>query len=193
MNDFVQAFFGTRPRYLKFGSPFFVASTTVAETQVPAIPFPGVPGGIQYQVQFEVPRIDLHPDTFGFVLPPLADQFALETRVKLTVGCIKRIERGQDKLPRAEPITTELGLCARGTLDRGVNDFGFVLEDVEIKDITPDSLESVIECILRMMLQAALVNLRIPYRAVSIRIGNIVPASGPSIKDDQVQLTANFV
>lgn len=191
-NDFVAAFFNARPRYLKFGSPFFVGSTTVNETAIPAINFPGVPGGIQYMVQFEPPKLDLHPDTFGFALPPSPNQFALQIKAQITILCARKREVGKDKIPFGEPISTALELCATGSIDRGTNDLGLYIEQLEIKDINPDSLESVIECLMLMMLQSAFLPLRIPYDALPIQIGHITPGVGPEIRDDQVQLTANF-
>lgn len=88
---------------------------------------------------------------------------------------------------------TTLGLCAIGSIDHGTSDLGLHIEQLEIKNINPDSLESVIECLMLMMLQSAFLPLRIPYDALPIQIGHITPATGPEIRDDQVQLTANFV
>lgn len=192
-NDFIAAFFNARPRYLKFGSPFFVGSTNVDETAIPAINFPGVPGGIQYMVQFEAPKLDLHPDTLGFALPPSPNQFALQIKAQITILCSRKREVGKDKIPFGEPIMTTLGLCAIGSIDHGTSDLGLHIEQLEIKNINPDSLESVIECLMLMMLQSAFLPLRIPYDALPIQIGHITPATGPEIRDDQVQLTANFV
>jgi hypothetical protein len=50
LNDLLTAYCSDRPRVLVYGSPSFVPTTTVAETSMPAIPFPGVPGGIQWRV-----------------------------------------------------------------------------------------------------------------------------------------------
>ena len=46
---------------------------------------------------------------------------------------------------------------------------------------------------MRMVLSEALAGLSIPYDSIFIGIGNIVPATGPLIEDDQVKVTANFV
>ncbi|MHA1127657.1 MAG: hypothetical protein ACTSRN_01745 [Alphaproteobacteria bacterium] len=192
-NDFIAAFFNARPRYLKFGSPFFVGSTNVDATAILPINFPGIPGGIQYMVQFEPPKLDLHPDTIGFALPPSANQFALQIKASITILCSRKRNVGKDKIPFGEPIITTLDLCATGSIDRQANTLGLNIEQLEIKDINPDSLESVIECLMLMMLQSAFQTLRIPYDALPIQIGHIAPGVGPEINDDQVQLTANFV
>src|SRR5215470_6051084 len=68
LNDLLTAFFTDRPRYRVYGSMSFVPSTTVAETNMPAIPFPGVPGGIQWRVRLGIPKIDLFKQTLP--LPP---------------------------------------------------------------------------------------------------------------------------
>jgi len=68
LNDILSAFCIARPRYLVYGSPSFVPVTTVAETSMPAIAFPGVPGGIQWRITLSIPRIDLFKQTS--VLPP---------------------------------------------------------------------------------------------------------------------------
>src|SRR5262245_51387204 len=68
LNDLLTAFCADRPRHLVYGSPSFVAATTVAETSMPAIAFPGVPGGIQWRVRLTIPRVDLFKQTMA--LPP---------------------------------------------------------------------------------------------------------------------------
>jgi hypothetical protein len=68
LNDLLTAFFTDRPRYLVYGSPSFVPSTSVAETTMAAIAFPGVAGGIQWRVTLGIPRVDLFKQTMP--LPP---------------------------------------------------------------------------------------------------------------------------
>ena len=46
INTFLKAVFTARPHYLNYGSPVFVPATTVNATNLQAINFPGVPGGI---------------------------------------------------------------------------------------------------------------------------------------------------
>src|SRR6266404_6190879 len=70
MNDFVHAFFTARPHYLHYGSPMFVPTSTASETRMDPINFPGVPGGIQWAVDFTIPIIDLFDDDSGGAMPP---------------------------------------------------------------------------------------------------------------------------
>src|SRR5258705_10860111 len=68
LNDLITAFCTARPHFLAYGSPSFVPVTTVAETAMAAIDFPGVPGGIQWRVRLSIPRVDLFKQTTP--LPP---------------------------------------------------------------------------------------------------------------------------
>lgn len=192
INDFIAAYFNARPRYLTLGSSFFVPSTTVTATRVDAI---DIGGGIHFLVSLERPVVDLHPDTFGFGLPPGPNQFSIEVKARLTILCRKRRGRQDDtgKQPSGEPLSTSLAICGTGHIERVGNELRLVVDEVEIKDITPDTLESIIECIMRMVISEALEGLRIPYNSVFIGIGNINPSTGPLIADDQVKVTANFV
>ena len=71
LNTILRAVFTTRPHYLNYGSAPFVPVTTVNATNMQTIPFPGVPGGIPYQVEFTIPTIDLFPpDPAPSPLPP---------------------------------------------------------------------------------------------------------------------------
>ena len=171
VNDFVAAFFISRPRYLRWGSPAFVSATSVTETQIPAIP----PFGIEYLIEFDQPVLDLHPDTKGFDLPPGPNQFALQIKLRLTVGCHRKRRNPQDEQPiLIDPTSTELAVCARGTLIRLGNDIRLVVDEVQVKDIHPNSLGDVLSCLLRTILQEAVNDLRIPYRSIFIQIGTLV-------------------
>ena len=190
INDFVTAFFNARPRYLCWGSPAFVTTTSVTETQIPAIP----PFNIQYKIELEKPKLDLHPDTMGFALPPGLGQFALEVKVRLTVGCQRKLgDPKDDKIPVVEPIYTDLRLCAVGHFERQGNVILLVVDDVVIKDIHPESLGKVLSCMLRMILQEALSALRIPYRSIFIQIGTLTPVGGITIANDTASAHANIV
>ncbi len=194
INDFVQAFFGSRPRYLRIGSSPFVNSTTVSGTHVDAIDIGGGSGaGVQFLIELEMPVLDLHPNTKGFVLPPGPNQFSLQIKARLTIACRKKKGREDDKEPSGQMLTTDLEVCAQGQIIRTGNRLSFVIDNVEIKDIQPDSLESIIECILKMVLNEALDGLRIPYQSIFIQIGTVVPVGGPSISDDQLKVSANFI
>ena len=190
INDFVTAFFNSRPRYLRWGSPAFVPATSISETRIPAIP----PFNIEYLVELEQPRLDLYPDTFGFGLPPGRNQFSLEIKVKLTVGCqSKPRDPKDDNIPRVEPISTDLVLCARGHFERQASELVLIVDDVVVKDIRPESLGVVLSCMLRMIVQEMLRDLRIPYRSVFIGIGTLAPVGGITIDNDTASAFANIV
>jgi hypothetical protein len=199
INDFLKAFLTARPRYLNYGSSFFVPATTAASTNVPSISFPGIPGGIQYAVRFSIPRIDFHPDSSGGANPlPLGPgQLGVYARVRITVGCGRwdYEHHGSDKLPTVSfvPIHTDLVVWARGKptvvyYGPGAGQIGFELDEVEIVDILPDSLESAIECIIRMILQAVIANVHLPFHALTLGAFSLILLRGPEIEDDQVKL-----
>src|ERR1051326_9495423 len=58
LNDIIHAFFNARPRYRAYGSPGLVPATTVAVTQMPALPLPGG-GSVDWLLGFEIPGIGL--------------------------------------------------------------------------------------------------------------------------------------
>ena len=207
-NDLLRAIFSARGRYLNYGSPAFVPATTSSVTQVPAIAFPGIPGGgIQYLVSFSIPVLDFHPDDSGGSSPliPGFNQFTARTTVRLTVGCV-RVYRDDNRPPAGTthvppvsltPISTSLDVIARGTPTvsyfgtPGSGVVGLRVDEVELVDITPDSLESVLECVIRMMLQAALANVQLPFNALSMGAFQLALVRGPEIEQDQVQLYGN--
>src|SRR5437867_8656454 len=89
LNDLLRAFFTARPHYLNYGSPSFVPATTVAETSMAAIAFPGVPGGIQWRIRLTIPDVDLFKQSSP--LPPeLAlgpGQLSVHIGVDLCLDC----------------------------------------------------------------------------------------------------------
>lgn len=209
LNDLLRAFFTARPRYLRYGSPAFVPATNVTATQMPAIAFPGLPGGIDWAVQFEIPRIDLHdPDDAlppQLALPP--GGFSLRTAVKLCINCVKRRDdRGQGKDPTGKPndddrslgevTCTELGVFAIGHLDSwndasGNGEIRLRVDAVELVDITPDNLESVLECLIRMLLDAALSQVHLPISALRAGAFQLLVTQGPLIDLDHVLARGN--
>lgn len=199
INDFMRAFLIARPRHLNYGSSFFVPVTTAAATNVPPIPFPGIPGGIQYAVRFSIPRIDFHPDSSGGANPlPLGSgQLGAHTKVRITVGCGRwdYEHHATDKPATVSfvPIHTDLVVWARGKptvvyYGPGVGQIGFDLEDLEIVDILPDTLESALECIIRMILQAVIANVHLPFHALTLGAFSLALLRGPEVEDDQIKL-----
>ena len=202
INTFLRAVLTARPHYINYGTTAFVPVTSVAATNVPTIAFPGIPGGIQYLVQFSIPVVDLFPPDGASPLPPGPGELNLHVDARATVACMKWSISGQgrDGKPRvsAVPLSTTLSVWAKGKPDvrffgPGVGDIGFELEEVKIPALAcvggkPDTLEVVVECIVRMLLQALLANLRIPFSALTIEFFKLILQRGPEISDDQVKL-----
>lgn len=214
LNDILTAFCNARPHHLAYGSPAFTPVTTIAETRMDAIPFPGIPGGIQWRLRMSVPMIDLFKQTR--TLPPeLAlepGQFSAEIDVELCIECRKiridpkppRPNRGRnddvrdgqtqndDRHPLRELTCFKLKVFALGHLENVVTSGGeggiaFAVDAVEIVDITPEGLESFLECLLFLILQSVLAGIRLPLRAFRIGAFQLVPVVGPLIEDDQIK------
>ena len=57
----------------------------------------------------------------------------------------------------------------------------------QLVDIKPDELESFVECLLFLILQAVLAGIRLPLRALRAGAFQLVPVVGPLIEDDQIK------
>ena len=205
VNDLLTAFFNARPRYLRYGSPAFVPSTNVTATQMAAISFPGLPGGIEWAVRFTIPRIDLFKQTDPLppqlTLPP--GGFALHTDVELCVNCVRRRDDknndnrdGHNGQSLGQVTCTKLQVFATGHMDNwndssGYGEIRFRVDAVELVDITPDSLESVLECVIRMLLDAVLSQVHLPLQALRAGAFQLIVAQGPLIEDDHVLARGN--
>lgn len=208
LNDMLDAYFRARPRHRSFGSPVFTPVTTVASTHMDAIAFPGVPGGIQWRIEFSIPRVDLFKQDMP--LPPQIvlepGQFALTTRVRLCILCGHRRDhhdrsdkpvKGERKPPVDGETCTELGAYAVGHIDAwsdgaGNGEVRLRIDQVELADIKPDSLETVLECLIRMVLDAALAEVVLPLSALRAGAFSLVVVSGPAIDDSQIKVFGNL-
>jgi hypothetical protein len=215
LNDLLTAFFTDRPRYLVYGSPSFVPATTVAETNMPAIAFPGIPGGIQWRLRLGIPRVDLFKQTMS--LPPELSlnpgQFSARLDVELCLDCRRlridpkpprwkpsdhreNTQPRDDRHPLEEVTCCRLKVFAVGHLEHvvattGEDAIALGVDAVEIVDIEPDELESVLECLLFMILQAVLSQVRLPLRALRAGAFQLTPVVGPLIEDDQIKMRGN--
>lgn len=216
INDVLRAFCTARPHHLAYGSPAFTPVTTVAETRMDAIPFPGIPGGIQWRLRMSIPTIDLFKQTRA--LPPELSmgpgQFSAAIDVELCIECRKikidpkppRPDKGRDrghdnpnnpmhddKHPLSELTCFKLRVFALGHLEHvfassGEDGIAFAVDAVEIVDIKPDELESFLECLLFLILQSVLAGIRLPLRALRAGAFQLVPTFGPLIEDDQIKV-----
>ena len=198
LNDFLTAVFTARRHYLNYGTSLFVPTSTATASHIATIPFPGIPGGIEWAVSFSIPRIDLYPQTTA--LPPQLTlnpgQFSVRTRARLQLGCI---ERGQ--FPgleerthlRAHPIAASLDVFAVGHptvhyVTGTSGDIGLAVDAVELVDVAPDQLESLLECLILMLLQSVLANVRFSFYALRAGAFALALQRGPLIEGDQLKL-----
>jgi hypothetical protein len=216
LNDLLTAFSTDRPRYLVYGSPSFVPTTTVAETSMAAIAFPGVPGGIQWRIRLTTPHIDLFKQTSA--LPPeltlSPGMFSASLGVELCLEC-RRIridprpprskpgERPPDnpqpdeRHPLGELTCCRLEVFAVGHIEHvltsaGEDAIALAVDAVEIVDIAPTEVESLLECLLFMILQAVLAEIRLPLRALRVGAFHLALTQGPLIEDDQIKVRGSF-
>ncbi len=202
LNDLLTAFCTDRPRYLVFGSPSFVPATTSSETSMPAIPFPGVPGGgIQWRIRLKIPHVDLHKQSAA--LPPeltlSPGQFSANLSAELCVDCARKIREHDPKRgwPTPEPTCCALKLFTVGHVERRTASTGedaivLIPDAVEIVDIAPVELEAVLECLLLRILQAVLSQVRLPLRALRVGAFDLSLTVGPLIEDDQIKVRGSF-
>lgn len=217
INDVLTAFCTARPRYLNYGSPAFTPATTASETTMDAIAFPGVPGGIQWRLRLGIPRVDLFKQTNA--LPPELSlgpgQFSAEIDAELCIEC-RRIridpkpprptkgdkgrEQPQPRDDKPHPLSEltcfKLRIFAIGHIEHviastGEDAIAFAVDQVEIVDIKPDELESFLECLLFMILQAVLSTIRLPLRALRAGAFQLSLAVGPLIEDDSIKARGN--
>lgn len=218
LDDLLRRFFDARPKYLNYGSPGFVAATTVSATQMSAIQFPGVPGGIDWSVRLGRPRVDAHPQSAG--LPPELDplgaqRVSIHTAVQICVACTARERRDDQGDPDHpddgpgrghgseddpdRPIGKELRpTCSRvevfaiahaeRTVSPGGDALRLVVDEIELVDLDPNDFESVIECLLLQILRAVLASVHLPLTALRAGAFELVPTAGPFVQDDQIEM-----
>jgi len=203
LNDVLAAFFHARPRYLSYGSPGFVPVTTITDTQMPAIPFPGVPGGIDWSVRLEPPKVDLHPRTT--TLPPELGfppgGISVQTAATLCVACeSRRRDEDREKEDRegrrhgeeAKGTCFRIGVAAVGGIERttgaGGDSIRIRIDAIELVDIEPGDLEAVIECLLLQVVRAMLAQVAIPLETLRAGAFSLSLTRGPEVGDDQIKL-----
>jgi hypothetical protein len=206
VNDFLKAFFKARPHYLNYRTTPAVGPnppSASAWTAIPSISFPGVAGGLHIAIQFAVPTIDFVPDSSGGMPPPLSlgtGEFSLRTEVRLGVLCGVKATGGgdNDRQPTGTLLRTALGLWAVGTATAMMTSPGngwisFDLEEIELVDVTPDSLESILECLLLTILKAVLANVQLPFSGVLVDTFTLNLTRGPVTETDEAKLYGDVV
>ncbi len=199
IDDLLREFFTARQRYLTYGTPAFVPATTVSATAIPAVSFPGIPGGIDFALTFSIPTVDIHPDASGGTAPlvPGPGQFTVKTKVKLFLQCGTRKHSPRDGKAGAVsilPAALEVyGLCRPLVISPlpGTGEIGIQLDQVEIVDIKPDEIESIVECLIRMVLQAVLANFRVSFNTITAGAFGLILLVGPLAEQDQIKVRGN--
>jgi hypothetical protein len=192
LNDLLRAFFTARPRYLNYGTPFFVPTTTALATTFPPILFPGVPGGLQLAVSFSIPTVDITPAGAGSApLPPGPGQFTIKTDVTLRALC-GVIDPDRQSAPGGirEAQLTIFALCHPVRVG---NNIGIGVDRIEIVDISPGELESLIECLLELIVRAVLANFLLPFTTVTAGAFGLTLVAGPLAEADQVKIRGNII
>jgi hypothetical protein len=207
LNDLLAAFCTDRPRYLVYGSPGFVPTTTVSATAMAAIQFPGIPGGIDWALALTVPKIDLSGQSAP--LPPelslRAGQFSARLGAELCIDCRHYSNREMTREEMLTAVTIHqnhrrgeltcfrmevflVGHIVRVPASTGEDAIALVPDAVELVDITPDTLESFLECLMLMILQGVLSGIRLPLRALRAGAFNLTLTVGPIIEDDRIKV-----
>ena len=191
INTLLKALCTVRGHYINYGSSSFVPATTAAATNMGPIPFPGVPGGIQWAVSLSIPILDLFPPSGGLSpLPPAPNTFNVHTQATIQIGCAtwQGNDRGQ-----MTPLKTVLDVWALGEIvstysGPGTGFVSLKVDKVLLPGISPTSLEHVLECLLRMVLAAALQNVTLPFHTFSLGAFQLILEQGPEIADNQVKV-----
>lgn len=94
------------------------------------------------------------------------------------------------------PVCCRLGVYAVGHLVStwvgGQQAIGFAVDSVEIVDIEPNGLESVLECLLTMILRSVLATLSLPVTALELDAFTLTPTEGPLIDVNRVLARGDF-
>ena|SRR5579862_1945681 len=196
INTILKALFTARPHLLIYGSNAFVPTSTVDATNMDPIPFPGVPGGIQWAVAFTIPVVDLYPDSSGGTspLPPGPNQLNIHTTARILLGCATWGSKGdRGNGGQLQPVLTTLDAWALGTIQSqyygpGTGNISFEVIQVKLPGIMPESLELVLECLIRMLLSAVLEQVSIPFNTLSAGAFQLILEQGPEIDDNQVKV-----
>lgn len=196
INTIFHAVFTARPHYLNYGSTPFVPASTVLATNVSTIAFPGIPGGIPYAVSFDIPTVDLFPPNGPSPLPPGPNQFNVHTKVRLTVGCMHWSQNPagtNEQKPSLVPVSVVLDAWALGEIDStyfgpGTGFISFQVDAIRLPDVMPKGLEQVLDCVIRMMLQAVLSNVELPFKVLSAGAFQLILQQGPTIDNNQIEV-----
>ena len=185
INDLLRAFFTARPRYLTYGTPQLVPATTVQATSVAAVSFFGL--NIEFMITCDpIPTVDITPGGAGSTaLTPGVNEFTVRTTLNFTVAI--------NNLPRIVGSLAVLGLCEPfvAVSSPGTGQIGITLKRVEIVDITPDPVESLIEALALGILQTVLGTVRLPFNTLTMGAFGLILLAGPTAETNQIKVRGN--
>lgn len=185
INDLLQAFFTARPRYLRYGTPLFEPVTTVAATSVAAINFFGL--NIEFLITCNpIPTVDITPGgAASTALVPGVNEFTIRTTLNFIVAI--------NNLPRIRGSLEVLGLCEPfvAVSTPGTGQIGITLKRVEIVDITPDPIETLIEALALGILQTILATVRFPFNTLTMGAFGLILLAGPTAETNQIKVRGN--
>lgn len=185
INDLLRAFFTARPRYLNYGTPRFVPVTTIRATSVPAVSFFGL--NIEFRIGCEpLPTVDITPGGAGSAaLTPGVNEFTVRTNLNFFVDI--------NNLPRIVGSLQVLALCEPfvAISTPGTGQIGITVKRVEIVDITPDPVESLIEALALGILQTILATVRLPFNALTAGAFGLILLAGPTAETNQIKVRGN--
>ncbi|HSS20243.1 MAG TPA: hypothetical protein VLL54_09220 [Pyrinomonadaceae bacterium] len=185
VNDLLTAFFRARPRYLRFGTSLFVPATSVMATNVPTVTFFGQT--VHFQVLASpIPAVDIVPGSAASsALMPGVNEFTIRTNLTFSVS----INNG----PVISGPLQVFGLCEPfvAVSTPGTGQIGITLKRVEIVDITPGWLESVVEALVLGVLQTMLATMRLPFNTITAGAFGLILLAGPIAETDQIKVRGN--
>jgi hypothetical protein len=205
-----------RSRLFNYGTPYFVANPKQCcvplgkkqpLTHENPLPVPGTAGlvGLEYAVQFTKLHVDLHPQDAALppelTLPP--QRFSFSTVVHLSIPFPKippdwePTGEGHRKPPvfELEPrFCCELKVFLVGGIENVADvEVGMTVDELEIVDVSPDCLETILERYSLLTLRHGILN-KVKLQATKIALGFIevglssAITPNPSIEDSQIKV-----
>jgi len=182
INDLLRAFFTARPRFLNYGTaPTFVAATNVNATNVPAIPFGNTT--LQYRIVVGMPSVDITPGGGGTPIAPGPGEFIVSTGITLTVAI------GNVTFP-AVPLGIH-ARCSPVVLSSSPGVGTIAVSEVELVDITPAGLETIVEGAMLAFMQMVLSNVTLPFNTLTVGAFGLILLAGPLAETNQIKVRGN--
>lgn len=180
VNDLLNAFFRDRKRHWKYGTPYYVPTTTATQTALPSI----ANGLIELQFVFNTPpTVDITPGSPP-VLAPGVNEFVIKLNGTLTVKAgFFTPSATVDIYGLCEPVVTNSS--------PGVGEIGINVKVMEIIDLQPTWLEDAVEQAFVGFLQTVLANVRFPFNTITAGAFGLILLAGPEAGTNQIKVRGN--